>query len=121
MPNTEQEMASVARRGKGARRLAWMRFRRSRAAVCGAVIALAMAAAGLLAPLAAPYPYDAQVRQDAAQGPSARHWMGVDPLARDVFSRVLYGARVSLEVAVAATSVSVLIGVAAGALAGYLG
>ena len=101
--------------------MAWRRFRRSRTAVCGAVIAAAMVAAGLLAPVVAPYAYDEQVREDAAQGPGVRHWMGVDPLARDVFSRVLYGARVSLEVAGLATAVSLLIGVVAGALAGYLG
>ena len=66
-------------------------------------------------------PTTRKLREDAEQGPSARHWMGVDPLARDLMSRVLYGARVSLDVAVTATAVSVLIGVVAGALAGYFG
>jgi peptide/nickel transport system permease protein len=90
-------------------------------AVAGAVIVGVMALAALLAPALAPYAYDAQLREDAEQGPGARHWMGVDPLARDLLSRVLYGARVSLDVAVTATAVSVLIGVVAGALAGYFG
>ncbi len=52
-------------------------------------------------------------------GPSAEHWFGVDDLGRDVFSRTLYGARVSLIVAVAATTLAVLGGVITGMLAGY--
>jgi ABC-type dipeptide/oligopeptide/nickel transport system permease subunit len=52
-------------------------------------------------------------------GPSAEHWFGVDQLGRDVFSRTLYGARVSLLVAVAATGFAVVAGVIAGLLAGY--
>ena len=101
------------RRGIGPWRLGWRKFRRSRMAVAGAIIVGVMSLAALLAPALAPYAYDAQVREDAEQGPGARHWMGVDPLARDLLSRVLYGARVSLDVAVTATAVSVLIGVVA--------
>jgi ABC-type dipeptide/oligopeptide/nickel transport system permease subunit len=52
-------------------------------------------------------------------GPTADNWFGVDPLGRSVFSRVLYGARVSLEVALVATAVSVTIGVTVGMIAGY--
>src|SRR5256714_11274676 len=52
-------------------------------------------------------------------GPSSENFMGVDQLGRDVFSRVLYGARVSLEVAIVATAISVLIGVTFGMIAGF--
>src|ERR1051325_6259646 len=52
-------------------------------------------------------------------GPSGSHPFGVDQLGRDVFARVLYGARVSLEVAIVATAISVAIGVAVGMIAGY--
>ena len=52
-------------------------------------------------------------------GPSGNHIFGVDPLGRDVFARVLYGARVSLEVALVATAISVAIGVTVGMIAGY--
>jgi len=102
-------------------RLAWRRFRRCRTAVAGAIIVVVMILAGLLAPWLAPYPYDEQYRDHWMEGPSRRHLLGVDPLARDGLSRILYGARVSLQVAVAATLVSVILGVLAGALAGYLG
>jgi ABC-type dipeptide/oligopeptide/nickel transport system permease subunit len=52
-------------------------------------------------------------------GPSGSHWFGVDPLGRDVFARVLYGARVSLEVAIVATAISVTIGVTVGMVAAF--
>ena len=55
------------------------------------------------------------------QGPSAGHWFGTDSVGRDLFVRVLYGARVSLAVGFVATFVSLLIGVTYGAVAGYLG
>ena len=102
-------------------RLGWRRFRASRMAMAGAILVTVMVATGLFAPLLAPYAYDREFRDDWNAGPSAKHWLGVDPLSRDALSRVVYGARVSLQVAVAATAVSVVIGVAVGALAGYLG
>ena len=108
-------------RGLGPWRLAWGRFQRNRMAIAGMVIVAIMILAGLLAPWVAPYAYDAQHREHWAQGPGRNHLLGVDPLARDVLSRILYGARVSLQVAVAATLVAVVLGVIAGALAGYLG
>ena len=100
---------------------AWRRFRASRMAVVGAALVLAVIAAGLFAPWLAPYRYDTEFRSDWGEGPSGRHWLGVDPNARDSLSRVIYGARVSLCVAVTATAVSVFIGILLGATAGYLG
>jgi len=102
-------------------RAAWRRFGASRMAVAGAALVAAVTAAGLFAPWLAPYRYDTEFRADWGEGPSSRHWLGVDPNARDTLSRVLYGARVSLCVAVTATAVSVFIGVFLGATAGYLG
>lgn len=103
------------------RRLAWLRFRASRTAVAGAALVALMVVAALFAPWLAPYSYDTEFRDHWGEGPSARHLLGVDPNARDGLSRVIYGARVSLRVAVAATALSVLIGVAVGAIAGYAG
>jgi ABC-type dipeptide/oligopeptide/nickel transport system permease subunit len=87
----------------------------------GGVIVAAVLLAALLAPWIAPYPFDEQLRDHGIQRPGALHPFGTDSLSRDLFSRVLYGARVSLQVALAATALSVLIGVAAGAIAGYFG
>ena len=112
---------SAEPRSVGPGRLAWRRFRRRRTAWVGAGLVTVLALCGLLAPLLAPYSYETQFRESWAEGPGPKHWLGVDPLARDVLSRILYGARVSLQVAVAATLLSVLVGVLVGGAAGYLG
>ncbi|HEU0114683.1 MAG TPA: ABC transporter permease subunit, partial [Thermomicrobiales bacterium] len=85
-----------------------------------AVIALWIAIA-LLSPLLAPYP---PLKQDVMQRlapPSAAHWFGTDPLGRDVFSRVLYGSRLSLPVGVAAVVLALVFGTLLGSVAGFLG
>ncbi len=102
-------------------RPALRRLAANRLALASALFLAVLVAAALLAPALAPYPYD---RTDLAYGPrppSAAHWLGTDELGRDLFTRVLYGARISLAVGVAATAVSLTIGVAYGAIAGYAG
>jgi len=107
--------------GGGPWRQTWRRFRRNRRAVAGATVVVFMTLCGSLAPWVAPYDYRTQFRDEWGQGPSRRHWLGVDPLARDGLSRLLYGARVSLQVSVAATAVAVALGVVLGSVAGYWG
>ncbi|HEY2933837.1 MAG TPA: ABC transporter permease [Acidobacteriota bacterium] len=88
----------------------------SRAGVC--VIAL-FSAAAVFAPLLAPYPYERQELARRLMGASAAHWMGYDELGRDIFSRLLYGARISLLVGIAVVSGSTVVGTMIGALSGY--
>jgi peptide/nickel transport system permease protein len=71
--------------------------------------------------MVAPYPPNKTNLQQRFQPPSAEHWMGTDNFGRDIFSRVLSGARISLQVAVIVLSVSVLIGFLVGAVAGLTG
>lgn len=78
-----------------------------------------VAVMALLAPVIAPYRYDAQDPSAVLQPPSAKHLLGTDELGRDVFSRLVYGARVSLGVVVQVELLEVLIGVTLGLLAGY--
>lgn len=90
-------------------------------ALIGLVILVAVA---ILAPWIAPYPEDFEDAAHIAEKllpPSAQHIMGTDELGRDLFSRVLYGARVSLTAALAAVGLSLLIGVPLGAIAGSFG
>jgi ABC-type dipeptide/oligopeptide/nickel transport system permease subunit len=75
----------------------------------------------LFAPWIAPYPYDEVDFGAITQPPSAEHWLGTDSLGRDVLSRLIYGTRVSLSVAVVAQLVILLIGVPLGMLSGYMG
>jgi oligopeptide transport system permease protein len=100
---------------------ALLRLARNRAALASAAGLALLAAAALVAPLIAPYPYDQTNLAYGPRPPSAAHWLGTDELGRDLFTRALYGARVSLAVGLAATAVSLTIGVAYGAVAGYAG
>ncbi|MDP7604196.1 MAG: ABC transporter permease subunit [Alphaproteobacteria bacterium] len=101
---------------------AWRRLRRNRAAVVALVILGAIAMAALLGPTLSPWPID-EVDWDAMASPPdlARHPFGTDANGRDMLARVLFGGRISLLVGLAATLVSVVIGIAWGATAGYLG
>ncbi len=105
-------------RGQGARR-----FFESPAATAGLGLLLFFVALALLAPLVAPYRPSAQLDIVALQNrpPSWRYLLGTDLFSRDVFSRLAYGARVSLGIGVLATLVSVTVGAAVGAAAGYFG
>ncbi|HVZ92173.1 MAG TPA: ABC transporter permease subunit [Rhizomicrobium sp.] len=111
---------------------AWRRLLRNRAAVASIVILAAIALVAIVAPWLSPYAYDAvdynQISCAPAWWPGSTlchagpgHWLGTDSIGRDLFVRILYGARVSLAVGLVATLVSLVIGVAYGAAAGYLG
>jgi peptide/nickel transport system permease protein len=84
-------------------------------------LVLAWLLIALLAPVIAPYSPTAQKVTNRLKPPSAQHWFGTDELGRDVFSRVLHGARVSLPVALAVVVMTGTVGILLGALAGYLG
>jgi len=97
------------------------RFLKNPLGLSGFMFLSALALLSLLAPWIAPYSYEAQDLSLGAVGPNSLHWLGTDILGRDLFTRILYGGRVSLLVGFCATAVSVLIGVTYGAIAGYRG
>jgi len=99
----------------------WARLRRSVAVSAGAVILLGVLAVALLAPVIAPYNPIANSLTDRLKTPSRAHLFGTDDFGRDVFSRVVWGARVSLLVAAVVVSVAALGGGAVGLVSGYLG
>jgi len=99
----------------------WARLRRSVAVSAGAVILLGVLAVALLAPVIAPYNPIANSLTDRLKSPSRAHLFGTDDFGRDVFSRVVWGARVSLLVAAVVVSVAALGGGAVGLVSGYLG
>jgi len=103
------------------RRLLASRFLRNRAGVAGLVIVSLFALLGVLAPVLRLDLPDAQDLEHVTEPPSREHWLGTDNLGRDLLSRVVHGARISLMIGVLATSVGLGIGATAGGLAGFHG
>ena len=100
---------------------AWRRLLANKAAVAGGIILLFLIFLAIFAPWIAPHSYSYQNLELGAQPPSSEFLLGTDTLGRDLFSRILYGARVSLLVGFVATTVALVIGVSWGIVAGYFG
>jgi len=112
---------AIEERGASLWHDALVRLRKNRLAMAGMIMLAALLILSLLTPWIAPYGYEDQDLALGASPPNAQHWFGTDYLGRDLFTRVLYGGRISLMVGFAATGVSLCVGVLSGALAGYLG
>jgi peptide/nickel transport system permease protein len=97
------------------------RFLRNRPAVASTFVLLGIVLLALLAPVIERHPYDRMELRARSSPPSAEHWLGTDRIGRDIWSRTIHGARISLVVGFAATAIAVVIGVTLGALAGYHG
>lgn len=97
----------------------WRTWKERPLALASLLYLCLVAATALFAPVIAPYRYDEQDASAVLQPPSAEHLLGTDELGRDVFSRLVYGARVSLTVVLQVELLEVLIGVTLGLLAGY--
>ncbi|MFE3519287.1 ABC transporter permease [Streptomyces sp. NPDC059166] len=94
---------------------------RNRLALTGGIIAAVFVLAALLAPLIAPYDPAQPDFGNVLAEPGAAHWLGTDDLGRDQLSRILYGARASMQVGLLAVVLAFLVGVPLGLLAGYYG
>jgi ABC-type dipeptide/oligopeptide/nickel transport system permease subunit len=113
---------SILTRQRSPLYFAWRRFAANRAAVVAASVLAFLIVMAVFAPLFTPTgPSEQRFLTSALAFPSAEHWMGVDDLGRDFFTRIVYGARVSLTIGFAAALFSVLIGIPLGAIAGYYG
>ncbi len=98
---------------------AWRRLRRHRLAMFGLGIIALLVLLAMAAPLIAPHDPVEVIAEDAYQGPSLRHLMGADEYGRDIFSRVVYGARTSLAVGIISVGIALLLGIILGLAAGY--
>ncbi|MGO4739383.1 nickel transporter permease [Bosea sp. 2KB_26] len=99
----------------------WLAFRRNPAAVIGLTIVVLLLLAAAFAPMLAPYDPLAQALDKRLLPPSATNWFGTDSLGRDIFSRVVYGSRVTLVIVLLVVITVGPIGLLIGAAAGYLG
>jgi peptide/nickel transport system permease protein len=101
--------------------LSWRRFARHKAALASIGVLVALAVVCFGAPLFAPYARDHQNLTLGTVGPSWSHWFGTDELGRDQLTRILYAGQISLKIGLAVALLSTVVGVAVGAVAGYLG
>ena len=112
----------LAERGDSQWAIARRQFRRNLPALIGLALIALLYLVALLAPyLAAFDPIAQDMSRSSYLAPSASHWLGTDKFGRDILSRVLYGARISLSIGFIATAISVTIGTMIGAVAGYFG
>ena len=101
---------------------AFRRFTDNKAAVVSGLVLAVILLMAVMAPLITPTGYaDQDYLTEALTFPSATHWFGIDDLGRDFFTRIVFGARVSLSIGLAAALFSVVIGIPLGAIAGYYG
>jgi peptide/nickel transport system permease protein len=110
-------------RGDSQWAIAARHFRRNRLAIAGMLVMILLYVVTLVTPLVAPYDPAAQgdIVLSRYLAPSWQHLMGTDKFGRDIFSRVLYGARISLTIGMVSVAISVVLGTAVGAVAGYFG
>ncbi len=99
----------------------WRRLVRRRGAMVGLVVILTVAVVAILAPWIAPYDPVQQTWTAVRKPPSAAHWFGTDELGRDIFSRIVHGARASMLAGVISVAIAIAVGVPLGLLAGYAG
>jgi len=99
----------------------WRRLRRNRAAVVGAGIVAAFMLLAVLAPVLVPFNPIQGDLNDRLQSPNATHWLGTDELGRDLLSRIMFGAWVSLQIQIVAVILSLIVGVTLGLVGGYFG
>jgi len=110
-----------SRRLRSPTRDAVHRFSQNRSAVLGLCIALVFVVIAVIAPFIAPYGADQQSLSERLKPPSAQHWFGTDDLGRDILSRVMLGAQISLRVGILSVLLSLVVGTTLGLIAGYSG
>ncbi len=108
-------------RARSPQALVLRRFGQEKTAVLGMVVIVLFAALALLAPVIAPYPPLEQNIPAGLAPPSPEHWMGADKLGRDIYSRMLYGARISLVAGLGVVLMASVVGTLVGIFAGYAG
>lgn len=100
---------------------AYRQLKRNKLAIAGTIFIIALFIVAAFAPLIAPYsPFKTDFFR-TLEGPSAEHWLGTDDLGRDVFSRLLYGARISITIGFISVAIGLIVGVPIGAVSGYYG
>ncbi|MFD2043553.1 nickel transporter permease [Ornithinibacillus salinisoli] len=119
-PNTV-EITKPIKKPRGLWLDAFLRIVKSKTSLIGLCIILILFITALLAPFIATHDPTTQLITNRYQPPSGEHLLGTDELGRDIFSRIVYGTRISIQIGVIAVGISMIIGVTLGAVAGYFG
>ena len=121
LDDSEKDSEFVAMESKTYLQDAWARFKKNKLALVSFIFLAIMVLFAIFAPMLSPYTYDGMDFAQINAGPSAAHWFGTDKFGRDIFVRIMYGARISLSVGVAAAILNLAIGVTYGGICGYIG
>jgi oligopeptide transport system permease protein len=101
--------------------MVWIWLKKNRVALISLGFILLISLLALLAPFVTHFSFEEQNIADRLQGPSSLHWMGTDALGRDLYSRIIYGARMSIAVGICTAVFSLVLGTFSGAISGYWG
>lgn len=125
LPSRSQIAGGINATGERLRRLYHSRgmrqFRSNRLNLIGLALVLVIIFSAIFAPVLTPYEYDDQNLDNRLEGPSVEHPLGTDQLGQDMLTRILHGARISLQIGIAVVAISLTIGTIIGVTAGYAG
>ncbi len=121
LEETEKNTEFIAVESKTYFQDAWGRFKKNKLAMAGLIVLAIFIVFAIFGPMLSPYTYDGQNIDNRNALPSFEHPMGTDKMGRDIFVRIMYGARISLGVGFAAAFISLIIGVVYGGVSGYVG
>lgn len=120
-PTAQQAQPVTKRRDSNLWRDAALRFSRNKLSMCALVVVLLLVFTAVFANFLAPTAYDFAIPKEARQFPSSQHLLGTDEVGRDLLSRLIYGARISLTIGLSVQFVALLIGLPLGLIAGLIG
>lgn len=100
---------------------AWNRLKKNKLAMVGLIFVILITLSAIIGPYLSKYDYRTNDLMMSNEGPSSSHWFGTDQFGRDIFTRILYGARISLTVGYVASLLNVVIGILYGGISGYFG
>jgi len=118
---SSEAASSVTMRKRGQFKEILRRFAKNKAALLGFAVILILTLCSLFPSVIAPYGYDDQQLSQRFLSPSGQHLFGTDEFGRDIFSRVVYGCRISLAIGLVSVSISCVLGIILGCIAGYYG
>ncbi|WP_345242888.1 ABC transporter permease [Pontibacillus salipaludis] len=120
-PSLQQPTNTSIEKPSSPWRDAWRSFAKNKIAIAGLSIVVFFILVALFAPLIMPYDHSKPDLINRLKGPSAEHWLGTDDFGRDILSRIIYGARISLWVGFSCVAGSILVGCTLGIVAGFYG